>query len=152
MHANDHRSRLDAPLHPAPVSRPALVKNDEAAVESFLPSDNTTPHARPANKPVFALHLVHRNGDPRTFQYAHLDDDCHLVGDRKIVLHFVGRKSWVVTLEGERLARLYDLILQHRMPWVQEIDEMNAATINEGPVVERITVEDESEKKPAAGA
>jgi hypothetical protein len=132
------------------MPRAALVKNEEAAVESFLPDDNTTPHARPVNKPVFALHVVQRNGDPRTFQFAHLDDDCQLVGDRKIVLHFVGRKSWVVTLEGVRLARLYDLILQHRMPWVQVLDEMNAAAIDAGPVVERATFEEEQEKKPAA--
>jgi hypothetical protein len=39
-----------------------------------------------------------------------------------IRLRFAGTKIWEVTISGLNLWRCYDLIHQHRMPWVRKFD------------------------------
>jgi hypothetical protein len=88
--------------------------------ESGLPSlkeGEYQPHARPANKPVYAIHFVTPGGDMRSFQYVHLDSNSQFTAER-ITLVFMGMQPVRVVIEGRNLWRLYDYIHQHRMPWV----------------------------------
>ena len=83
------------------------------------------PHARPANKPVFTLHIVLGRDGVRSFQYKDIDSNTSFkAGDmgQVITLRFGGIKPTEIVITGRNLWRLYDYIHQHRMPWVMRVD------------------------------
>lgn len=78
-------------------------------------------HGNATIKPCFSLNLI-KDGNVRSFQYYHLESDSKFTvqGDEHhIAIRFDGTP---VTIRGRNLWRLYDMIHQHRMPWVWEAD------------------------------
>jgi hypothetical protein len=100
--------------------------------ESELPALNAPyqAHARAANKPVYALHCLLGAKGCVSFEYVQLDSHSEFRAEKEgqiIKLRFVGSKIWEVTIGGLNLWKLYDLIHQHRMPWVRLSDRGFAA-------------------------
>ena len=90
--------------------------------DAGLPSPNATeyrPHSRPANKPIYALHLIGKGWDVRSFQYADLDSDSRYT-PAAIRLCFTGLEPMRVVIHGRNLWRLYDGIHRQVIPWVME--------------------------------
>ena len=111
MHGNSPDTHLRSVLNPA-----VPVAEDESGLPS-LKDGEYQPHARPSNKPVYAIHFVSPGGDVRSFQYVHLDSNSRFSAER-ITLAFMGIEPVRVEIAGRNLWRLYDYIHQHRMPWV----------------------------------
>jgi hypothetical protein len=83
-------------------------------------------HGRASAQPLYTLHCLLGAEGCRSFQYVHLDSDSSFSVDREgqvIRLVFLGRRSTEVIIRGRGLRMLYDLIHQHRMPWVMELEE-----------------------------
>jgi hypothetical protein len=77
------------------------------------------PYARPAQKPLFAIHFINPQGDVRSFQYMHLDSDSNYTPGQ-IALRFTGLKIVNVVISGRNLWELYDYLHQHRTAWVRQ--------------------------------
>jgi hypothetical protein len=113
--------------------------------EKELP-DSSAPyqaHARPSNKPVYSLHCCLGKNGYRSFQYVHFDSDSRFQMTDKghaITLRFIGTRMMQVRIVGRNLWRLYDLLHQHRVPWVMQVDR----DFREGkePVITAIEIEE----------
>jgi hypothetical protein len=79
------------------------------------------PHARPAAKAVFALHVIFPNGTVQSFQYQHLDSASRYLNE-SIELRFLGARITQVVLRGRNLWKLYDYLHQHRITWLRVAD------------------------------
>lgn len=102
-------------------------------VRGPLPADDETdlpaagdgtyqPYARPANKPLYAIHFINTKGIINSFQYVHLDSNSQLTPEC-ITLRFIGFEPVNVKIVGRNLGKLYDYLHQHRMAWVAEAGE-----------------------------
>lgn len=118
----------------------------EEGLDSFFSTrpEDYQAHARPASKPLLALHFIpHAIGEIRTIQYFHLDSYhsrflplCE-VGDVQgngVILRFNGSTVQEVQIVGINLCRMYDLLCQHRLAWVYEAEPLRAQTL-EGTIV-----------------
>lgn len=104
------------------------------------------PHSPPANKPVFALHLIQPGGRIRTFQYSDLDSDSSY-GPEEIRLRFSGTRVMEVVIRGRCLWRLYDSLHRQVIRWVMQATQDFA---RDGEcIVSRIDVA--AVRQPAAG-
>lgn len=104
-------------VHLRSVLNPAIPTADDESGLPSLKDGEYQPHARPSNKPVYAIHFVSPGGDVRSFQYVHLDSNSQYAAGR-ITLAFMGMEPVRVLIDGRNLWRLYDYIHQHRMSWV----------------------------------
>ena len=106
---------------------PDWLRDHEEGSDSELP-DPSRPyqaHDRAANKPVYTLHCDLGKDGCRSFQYVHLDSDSEYHIDAKgqtIIVRFAGSKHSQVTIRGRNLRYLYDVLHQHRMPWIMQAD------------------------------
>jgi hypothetical protein len=90
------------------------------------------------------LELRHKDGSMSAFAYAWLDR-CDFDPSEGITLHFSGR---TVKITGRNLGaeirpnvRLFQAVLRHRVPWIQEANEPSAMEAPRSAVViERIDV------------
>jgi len=92
--------------------------DDERGLPS-LSDGNYRAYARPANKPLYALHFISPQGNVRSFQYMHLDSDSSFTAER-IALRFTGIKIMNVVITGRCLWEVYDYIHQHRTAWIRQ--------------------------------
>ena len=121
---NDNHSKLRSSLF---GGKPVDTQPEDEPADSDLP-DSSAPyqaHARPANKPVYALHCCLGKDGYRSFQYVHLDSDSSFQttsGGHVITLRFAGTQVVQVTITGRNLRQLYDLLHQHRIPWLMQAD------------------------------
>ena len=109
-------------MHAKPTSHLDGLLTQTPEEEGGLPSPNGRdyrPHSRPANKSVYALHLISPAWEVRTFQYADLDSDSRYAAG-VIRLRFTGTTPVDVTLRGRNLWRLYDGIHRQVITWVME--------------------------------
>lgn len=107
-------------------------------------------HARAANKPVYSLHCLKGVEGVFSFQYVNLDSHSEFKAGEHgqiIKLRFAGTKIWEVTITGLNLWRCYDLIHQHRMPWVRLSDRGFAAGSDGEPLIMGISIK-EIERDP----
>ncbi|WP_435008028.1 hypothetical protein P12x_005295 [Tundrisphaera lichenicola] len=113
--------------------KPTSKQQGEAdAEDSELPAPGSSylAHARAANKPVYALHCLLGAEGVRSFEYVHKDSSSEFRAVEQgqlIRLRFAGTKIWELTIGGLNLWRLYDLLGQHRMPWIRQSDRGFAA-------------------------
>lgn len=125
--------------------KPELVRDTEreSAGEGMLPDPENgyVAYARPANKPVYALHCILGKDGYRSFQYVHLDSSSRFAVEGKsqvIRLQFCGSKTIAVTIRGRNLWKLYDYIHQHRIPFVMRVEDGRDFAANDEPVVTAI--------------
>jgi len=78
-----------------------------------------TPHSRPANKPLYSLHILSIDGKVHSFQYVHLDSQSTYTSEC-ITLKFMGMEPVRVCIYGRNLWLLYDYLHQHRIAWVMQ--------------------------------
>jgi hypothetical protein len=133
-------------------SKPPLVQQADPD-QSTLPEPDAAyqPHAKPAARPVYTLHMLLGRDGCRSFQYVHLDSDSAFVADdagQCIGLRFCGSKVMQVLIRGRNLRRLYDLIHQNRIAWVMRIDRGRDFAGDGATVVTSIEIE---EVREAAG-
>lgn len=115
--------------------------------ESMLPNPSRgyEPFARAAVTPVYTLHCVLGVDGYWSGQYCHLDSGSRLSVDGKgqvITLRFCGSKTTRVTIRGRNLWRLHDLIHQHRMPWIMQVDRGRDFVADNEPVITVIEIEE----------
>lgn len=67
----------------------------------------------------------------RSFRYMHLESDMTWSGD-KIVMRFAGMRSYIVTIEGLRLEKLYYLLQDDRMRAVRQATRVTFMLTNGG--------------------
>jgi hypothetical protein len=113
MHANSADAHLRTVLNAAATDR---TPDDDSGLPSLKDGEYQA-HARPSNKPVYAIHFVNPAGEVRSFQFVHLDSGSRFAAER-IMLTFMGMEPVRVAIHGRNLWRLYDYIHQHRMPWI----------------------------------
>lgn len=95
MNANPHLKKfLD--------DTPDIPDQDDDHELPRLGSDAYRPYARPANKPVYAFHVIRADGSADSFLYYQLDSGARYEPG-KIKLRFLGFKAWEVTIEGRKL-------------------------------------------------
>lgn len=99
--------------------RPGAQPVDEESGLPALPAGDYKPYSAPANKPVFAIHLIKPTGEIRSFQYMDLDSDSRYEPG-VIRLRFTGTKVLEVIIHGRNLWRLYDGIHRQVIRWVME--------------------------------
>jgi hypothetical protein len=95
---------------------PEQAGDDESGLPSLADGEYQA-FARPANKPVHAIHFVNPKGEVRSFQYVHLDSDSRFENER-VVLRFLGMEPTRIVISGRNLWRAYDYIHQHRLTWI----------------------------------
>lgn len=121
---SDNHSKLRSSLF---GGTPVDVQPEDESADSGLP-DTSAPyqaHARPANKPLYTLHCCLGKDGYRSFQYVHLDSDSSFQATSAghiVTLRFAGTQVMQVTITGRNLRQLYDLLHQHRIPWVMQAD------------------------------
>ena len=117
---NPHLASLLMP----PADRASRVQPDDDPDRVEFPPTNAADYksyARPWVKPVRSIHFFTQDGRCRTFEYTDLRSRCGNDEDfqsTRFTLGFLGMRAVEVTVEGRDLWPLYDLIRQHRMPWV----------------------------------
>lgn len=93
------------------------------------------------------LELRKRDGMAQGFQYGHMSLAIRDATNVRMVLEFLIPDKWRVTIEGLNLKRIFSLVLQHRLEWLQE---GSSAETTDGPVeIERISIEPVEEEKPS---
>src|SRR5258708_538800 len=132
------------------IKRGHSVETESETNESLpAPDADYTPFGRRA-KPEFSLHFIKPAGTIRGFQYAHLDSDSHYTAEC-ITLRFMGIAPVQVCIHGRCLRELYDLIHQHRVPFVGEAARGFAADDDErivtAVVISPLKESDASEEK-----
>jgi hypothetical protein len=121
---NDNHSKLRSSLF---SGKPVDAKPEDEPADSDLP-DTSAPyqvHARSANKPVYTLHCCLGKDGYRSFQYVHLDSNSSFKTTptgHLITLRFAGTQVMQVMIAGRNLRQLYDLLHQHRIPWLMRAD------------------------------
>lgn len=119
----------------------AAVESDDSELPDLRAEYKA--HARAANKPVYSLHCLKGAEGCFSFQYVNLDSHSSFRAEKEgqiIVLRFAGTKIWEVTINGLNLWRLYDLIHQHRMPWIMKSDRGFAADGGKEPLIRGIDI------------
>lgn len=118
---------------------------DAEELELPAPGSPYLAHARAANKPVYSLHCLLGAEGCRSFEYVQKDSNSEFrAADQGqiILLRFAGTKIWEVTIGGLNLWRLYDLIGQHRMPWIRQSDRGFAAGKDGEPLIQVIQIKE----------
>ncbi|QEH36549.1 hypothetical protein OJF2_51330 [Aquisphaera giovannonii] len=124
MHGQGN-SFLDGLLNPTGPKPGTGTGPDAEDSELPAPGSPYLAHARAANKPVYALHCLLGAQGVKSFEYVQKDSHSEFLASDQgqvIRLRFAGTKIWEVTIGGLNLWRLYDLIGQHRMPWIRQSD------------------------------
>lgn len=122
--------------------KPEPEESDEWAMLPDM-KEGYLAHARPSNKPVYAIHFVLGKDGYRSMQMIHLDSDSRFEADKAgqiIKLRFGGLEPVAVTIRGTNLKKLYTYIHHHRMPWVAQADQGRNFSRGDDPVVDSITV------------
>jgi hypothetical protein len=125
----------------------AEPRKEENAADVTLP-DYTGPYeayGRAANQSVYSVHFLLGPDELRSFQYAHLDSDSALkiaAGGQVVVLRFRGTRTTEVTLRGRNLRYMYDILHQHRLPWIARADRDFPDGAGKKPIVTHILFEE----------
>ena len=137
----------EIPAPPAPSAGP-----EQPGPESFDPeSRDYKAHGFVDGKPVPTLRFILKDRSERAFSYAHLDSaypgGCEFIPSAPgkgnlIKLRFAGHsKVIMVIIEGVRLRRTWELIMNHQTPWVHELPADVDFEGNDAPVIKSFTFE-----------
>jgi hypothetical protein len=96
------------------------IRNDpDLPDQGTSEKDEDLPWGWSSTKPEFAVSFEWPDGLKRSFRYTHLESDMTLRGDT-LTMRFSGLRSFLVTIEGRNLARLYYLLQRDRMRAVRQ--------------------------------
>ena len=129
------RQSREAPPPSELSATPPKVESEEANIYGIDKSVSRTSVSR---WPEVSLRLRFQDGRQRALPYFMLQDIVFDPGS-ELVLEYV---HFRVRLQGRKLAPLFDRLADHKVRYVQEMDELAAEQIPEGEtVVTAITIE-----------
>ena len=115
------------PLFHSEKVTPSAIDELPAIEDATLPdpaSDYDKAWGNARVKPTATLHCVLGSAGYESFTYAHLaaNHKFRFGKQQEIILQFIDGKRWQVIIRGRNMLKLYDYILQCRMPWVRKAD------------------------------
>ena len=143
-----HMPKPEREREPLKAPEPAEPPSPDGP-ESFDPdSREYKAYGRSSNKPVPSLRFIRKDPSEFGVSYGHLDthhpEGCEFIpsapGKGNIIrLRFAGASvSFIVTLEGRNLRRLWELFMGHLTPWVHEYPAAIDTLAGEATVVKAI--------------
>jgi hypothetical protein len=115
-HLKEYVSRVSTPARRDADGEGLTLPEHSGAYQAF---------ARATTEPVYTLHCLLGPAGVRSFQYVQLESDSSFTVEKRgqvISLRFSGVKTVAVIIRGRNLRKLYDLVHQHRIPWVMQLE------------------------------
>lgn len=133
------------------------VPGTEGGVETFDPgASDYKAYGRADNLTLPSLRLIFKDGSEKACLYSQLDsnglrDGCEFLpsadGRGNVIrLRFAGHSAvFLVIIEGLRLRRVWELIMAHQTPWIQELPADAPFQGGNDPVIRSITFKEVKE-------